>query len=85
MSESEISQMLKVAKSIRKHWDRIVSYATSKITNAILEGFNSIFQAAKNKARGYKRPKTIKAIIYLLTGKLDFSKVNSFCATHTVL
>ena len=85
VSESEISQMLKVAKSIRKHWDRIVSYATSKITNAILEGFNSIFQAAKNKARGYKRPKTIKAIIYLLTGKLDFSKVNSFCATHTVL
>lgn len=85
VSKSEIPQMIKVAKSIRKHWDKIVNYATSKITNAILEGFNSIFQAAKNKARGYKRPKTIKAIIYLLTGKLDFSKVNPFCATHSVL
>ena len=77
--------MQKVKRTIKKHWDKIVNYAVSKITNAILEGFNSIFQAAKNKAKGYKRPQTIKTIIYLLTGKLDFSKINTFCATHSLL
>lgn len=85
VSKSEIKQMKIVAKNLRKNWDKIVSYATSRLTNAILEGFNSIFQAAKNKARGYKKLETIKAIIYILTAKLDFSKVNLFCATHSLL
>jgi transposase len=53
-----------------------------KINNGILEGFNSIFQAAKSKARGYQRADTIKAIIYLLTGKLDFQKINPHYSTH---
>ena len=38
---------------------------------------------AKAKARGYKRADTIKAIIYLLTGKLDFSKINPYYVTHS--
>ena len=50
-----------------------------------MEGFNSIFQAAKAKARGYKRPDTIKAIIYLLTGKLDFSKINPYYVTQIII
>lgn len=58
--------------------------ANSRITNGILEGFNSIFQAAKAKARGYKKTETIKAIIYLLTAKLDFSQVNHYCSTLTL-
>ena len=37
-----------------------------------------ILQAAKRKARGYKA-EHFKIIAYLLTGKLDFSKVNSHC------
>jgi hypothetical protein len=49
-----------------------------------MEGINSVFQAAKAKARGYKKTETIITVIYLLTGKLDFSKVNPYCgATHT--
>ncbi len=32
---------------------------------------------SKRKARGYKR-KHFKTIAYLLTGKLDFSKINEF-------
>jgi len=53
-----------------------------KINNGILEGFNSIFLAAKSKVRGYQRADTIKAIIYLLTGKIDFQKINPHYSTH---
>ena len=56
-----------------------------RITNGILEGFNSVFQAAKAKARGYSKTETIKAIIYILTGKPDFALINLNCATHTLL
>jgi len=38
-----------------------------------------MLQAAKRKARGYKR-KHFKTIAYLLTGKLDFSKINEFAS-----
>ncbi|WP_140414258.1 transposase [Bathymodiolus platifrons methanotrophic gill symbiont] len=45
------------------------------MNNGVLEGLNSVLQAAKRKARGYKM-QHFKTIAYLLTGKLDFSKIN---------
>lgn len=80
-----IPQIVSMAKTIKKYWNGIVNWAENRISNGILEGFNSLFQAAKAKARGYKKTETIIAVIYILTGKLDFSKVNPFCATHTLL
>jgi transposase len=84
-THSQIPQITDVAKTIKRHWTGIVNYANSRISNGILEGFNSLFQAAKAKARGYKKTRTIKTIIYVLTGKLDFSLINPNCATHTLL
>lgn len=81
----KIPQIVDVAKTIKRHWSGIVSWAKNQLTNGILEGFNSLFQAAKAKARGYKKTETIKAVIYILTGKLDFSKINHFCTTHSLL
>jgi transposase len=75
--------MGKAAKTIKRHWDGIFNWATQNISNVILEGYNSIFQASKARARGYKRFDTIQAIIYQLTGKLDFSRINPYCATHS--
>jgi transposase len=44
----------------------------SKIANGLVEGINSLVQAAKAKARGYRNVETLKAITYLIAGKLDF-------------
>jgi transposase len=83
-THSRIPQIVKAAKTIKNHWDGIVAWADTKLTNGLLEGINSVFQAAKAKARGYKRTDTIITVIYLLTGKLDFSKVNPYCTdTHS--
>lgn len=84
-THSRIPEIMQVAKTIKTHWTGVVNWAKKQLTNAILEGLNSIFQAAKAKARGYKKIETIKTIIYVLTGKLDFSIVNPFCTTHTLL
>jgi transposase len=84
-THSRIEPIKEAAYTIKRHWKGIVNWIHYKISNGILEGFNSIFQAAKNKARGYKRSDTIKAIIYLLTGKLDFSKINPYYVTHSKL
>lgn len=82
-THSRIKPIIKVAKTIKRHWDGIINWVKSRINNGILEGFNSIFQAAKAKARGYKKTETIKTIIYLITGKLDFSLVNPYFTSHS--
>jgi transposase len=84
-THSRIPQIAQVARTIKRHWEGIVNWASSRINNGILEGFNSVFQAAKAKARGYKNSRTIKTVIYLLTGKLDFSLLNQHSATHSFL
>lgn len=73
---SRIVPMKEVAKTIRRHWEGIVSWMEYKVSNGILEGLNSLFQAAKAKARGYRRIETIKTVIYLISGKFDFRLVN---------
>lgn len=77
-THSQLAPIIKVAKTIKRHWDGIVSWKKSQINNGILEGLNSALQAAKRKARGYKM-QHFKTIAYLLTGKLDFSKINANC------
>ena len=75
VSHSRLEPMKKVGRTIKNHWDGIVQWKTSRINNGILEGLNSIVQAAKRKARGYKL-KHFQTIVYLLTGKLNFQALN---------
>jgi len=77
-THSQLPPMIAVAKTIKNHWDGVLKWKESQINNGILEGLNSVLQAAKRKARGYKKPH-FKIIAYLLTGKLDFSRINSNC------
>ena len=39
---------------------------TSTYTNARLEGFNGLFQAARARARGYRNTETFMTMIYLI-------------------
>ena len=43
----------------------------SNIANGLIEGINSLVQAAKAKARGYRSNRNLIAMVYLLAGKLD--------------
>jgi transposase len=70
-----IEEIQEAAKTIKSHWAGVLNWFESKINNGILEGLNSLIQAAKAKARGYRTFKNLKTIIYMLTGKLDYSKV----------
>jgi transposase len=74
-THSRIEEMKEAAKTIKRHWSGVLRWYDSKINNGILEGLNSLIQAAKAKARGYRTFKNLKTIIYMLTGKLDYSKV----------
>jgi transposase len=79
-THSRLNPIIKVAKTIKKHWNGILQWEKSKLNNGLLEGLNSVIQAAKRKARSYKKPH-FKIIAYLLTGKLNLTQVNKCLPT----
>jgi len=72
-THSRLNAVIDCAKTIKQHWNGITNYIKTKISNGILEGTNSLIQAAKDAARGFRSTKNFIITIYLRTGKLEFN------------
>ena len=68
---SRLEPMKAVARTMEKHREGILAWFDSRISNGLIEGINSFVQAAKAKAHGYRNRETLKAVTYLVAGKLD--------------
>lgn len=75
-TRSRIPAMIDAARTIRRHWKGILRWFTSRLTNGLLEGINSLVQAAKARARGYRTTRNLITMVYLIAGKLELN------ATH---
>ena len=73
---SKVEPMKEVAAMVRRHLEGIVAWAQTRQTNGFLEALNGLFQSAKRRARGFTRFTTIRTVIFLIAGKLDFGTVN---------
>ena len=60
---SKVEPMKEVARMIKSHFDGIVAWTQTRQTNGFLEALNGLFQAAKRKARGYKRFSTMRTVL----------------------
>ena len=80
---SKVEPMKEVAALVRRHLEGIVAWAQTRQTNGFLEALNGLFQAAKRRARGFTRIATIKTVIFLIAGKLDFSVINPHAGQPT--
>ena len=72
-THSRLQPMIEAARTVKSHWNGVLRWFDTKIANGIMEGINSLIQAAKAKARGYRSTRNLKAIIYLIAGKLDLA------------
>jgi transposase len=70
---SNLAPFMKASKTIKNHWQGIVNYTQSRISNGILEGINSKIQLAKKRARGYRNIQNFINMIYFVAGKLKFN------------
>lgn len=80
---SKVEPMKEVAKMIRAHLEGIVAWAQTRQTNGFLEAINGLFQAAKRRARGFTRIDTIRTVIFLIAGRLDFQVINPHAGQPT--
>jgi transposase len=76
---SKVEPMKEVAL-VRKHLEGIVAWAQTRQTNGFLEALYGLFQAAKRRARGFTPMSTIRTVIFLIAGKLDFRVINPHAA-----
>ena len=68
---------MRLAKTLKQHQAGILRWFDSQINNGLLEGINSLVQAAKARARGFRSPRKMAVVIYLLLSKLDFKLPNA--------
>jgi len=72
-THSRLAPVIDTARTIKSHWTGILNYVNTRIDNGILEGINSLIQAAKNSSRGFRSTKNFIITIYLRLGKLNFN------------
>jgi len=71
-----LEAMHRTARTLREQAHGILNYFRLRLTSGVIESVNSLAQAARARARGYRNPDTFKTIIYLLAGRLPFNLPN---------
>jgi len=74
---SRLQPVKEFVRLVESHWDGIIAWQHSRISNGLLEGTNSLIQAAKRRARGYRSKPKMITIIYLIAGKLPLPQVHT--------
>lgn len=65
-----LQAMVKVANMVEQHLEGILAHWKAGLTNAFMEGLNSVFSATKRKARGYRSTTHLITMLYFIAGKL---------------
>jgi hypothetical protein len=73
---SKVEPMKDVARLIRPTLRRHCCLDSDAPDQRLHRAINGLFQAAKRKARGYARFETMRTVLFLIAGKLDFSRFN---------
>jgi transposase len=71
-THSRLAPIVTAAKTIQAHREGILRWFQTRVSNGVLKGINSLIQAAKAKAGGYRTLYNLMTMVYLVAGKLQF-------------
>jgi len=74
---SRLEPVKEFVATVEAHWDGIIAWQQSHLSNGLLEGTNSLVQAAKRRTRGYRSKAKMITIIYLIAGKLPLPQIHT--------
>jgi transposase len=60
----------KLADSVMEHWEGIVAFLETRVTNGVMEAINGLLQLAKRMARGFRSFRNFRLMALLKAGKL---------------
>jgi transposase len=62
---------------VENHWEGIIAWHKNHLSNGLLEGINSLVQAAKTRARGYRNKTKMITIVYLTAAQLPLPSLTN--------
>ena len=70
-SHSRLEPFVRLSRSIKKHWNGVVAFMRTRLTNGAMEAINGLLQLAKRLARGFRSLRHFLIMAYLKAGKLQ--------------
>lgn len=68
---SRLAPFRQLADSIMEHWDGIVAFLETRVTNGVIEAINGLLQLAKRMARGFRSFRNFHLMALLKAGRLQ--------------
>jgi transposase len=68
---ARLAPFRKLADSIMEHWDGIVAFLETRVTNGVIEAINGLLQLAKRMARGFRSFRNFRLMALLKAGRLQ--------------
>ena len=65
-----LSSMKDIISLVDRNFDEILHWFNSRMSNGVTEGINSVIQAVKSRARGYRRWENLRTMCYLRASRL---------------
>ena len=78
-THSRLEPIKEAAYTIKNHWDGVLQWKRSCINNGLLEGLNSLIQAAKAKARGFRNIRYFKIVAFPSEAKQALEARKALC------
>jgi transposase len=72
VERGQIHAFMTFANTVKVHWQSIVHFFESRISNGVLEGINNAIQLAKHRARGFRNIDNSVNMIYFLCCWMKF-------------
>jgi transposase len=62
-----------LADSVMEHWEGIVAFMETRLTNGVIEAINGLLQLAKRMARGFRSFRNFRIMALLKAGRLELN------------
>ncbi len=70
VADSAIKPLIKFARTIARHYDKIVTYFDHPLSSGLAEGINNLIATVKKKAYGYRNMEYFKLIPQMRDNKI---------------
>lgn len=67
-SRSKLAPFVRVARSVRKHFEGVLGYVRHRFTNGLVEGINNRLRMIARRAYGFHSPGPLIAMLFLCCG-----------------
>lgn len=75
---SRLEPFRKLSRTIGRHFEGIVAYVRTRLSNALAEGMNSKIRTATKQAYGFRAPSSLTAMIYLRCSGVVIPRVRHY-------